>query len=125
MIFDFLFNINQCKHDKVNPSSDFEYCPDCGELIENQWFITRCACCGVKHKSIIKNGKVVPVDNYCHNCGSNEYTVEKLPKINFLNIDYAVVVKKVYTQKEKEIYTQCWVDIKNEFDTPKLLPQFL
>ena len=36
-----LFKKNkECKHAKVTPDKDICYCPDCGELIENQWYIT-------------------------------------------------------------------------------------
>lgn len=123
MIFDFLFGMHHCNHDKVDPSLDFEYCPDCGELIENQWYITRCTCCGVKQKSIVKNGKILPANNFCHNCGSNEFTVERLPKLNFFDVNFAVVVKKVFCSKTQESYTQSWVDAKQEADIQKLLPQ--
>ena len=37
-----------CRHDKIRPDVDRAYCPDCGKLIKNEWFITRCSCCGVK-----------------------------------------------------------------------------
>ena len=55
-----LFKKNRiCTHDRVKPDCEFSYCPDCGELVENKWFITRCACCGVKLKATIKSGEVV------------------------------------------------------------------
>ena len=120
------FKLNKtCEHSRVRPDVDFAYCPDCGELIENQWYITRCSCCGVKHKSIVKNGKIIPADNYCHNCGSSEFTVERLPQINFFDVNFAVVVKKVFCSKNRESYTQSWVDAKQEADIQKLLPQSL
>ena len=78
-----LFKSHQsCTHKHVAIDQQYSYCPDCGELIENEWFITRCACCGIKQRAILKNGVIIPVDNYCRNCGGHEYTVEKLDKIN-------------------------------------------
>ena len=123
MLFDFLFNSSRCTHDKVNPGFDMEYCPDCGELIENQWFLTRCACCGIKHKSIIKNNQIVAAEKFCHNCGSSDFVVERLPKINFIDVSFAVIVKKVFCSKDKTSYTQSWVDAMQEIDIQKLLPQ--
>ena len=48
----------ECSHSHVKADVDFAYCPDCGELIENQWYLVRCACCGVKLRGMIKNGEV-------------------------------------------------------------------
>lgn len=125
MLMEFLFgNRNDCCHDKVPIDTDICYCPDCGELIENQWFITRCTCCGVKMKAMIKNGKVVPQEKFCHNCGEHEFVVERVAKINFIDINYAVLVKTVIPNEHKE-FTQSWVDAaKTCYDTPKLLRQF-
>ena len=109
-----------CTHDRIRPDLDFCYCPDCGQLIENQWFITRCACCGVKLKATIRNGEVVPEEHFCKNCGAKNFVVEKLDKINFLNIDYAVIMKKVVTPDvDSEI--QSWVDINSNVINPKLI----
>ena len=114
----------ECKHEHVPADRDFGYCPDCGELIENQWFIVRCACCGVKHKAIYKNGKVVPLEKFCDNCGSREFVVERIDKINFIDINYAVLVKTVISN-DLQPFTQTWVDIKETSNyRPKLLQQF-
>lgn len=120
-----LFRKNRtCTHDRVKPDSDLSYCPDCGELIENQWFLTRCACCGVKLKATIVNGEVVPERHFCKNCGAEEFVVQKLDKINFIDIDYAVL-KKVVVKPEVDDLIQSWVDVKTSNYTQELLPQFL
>ena len=59
----FKFN-RECEHSRVRPDVDFAYCPDCGELIENQWYLVRCACCGVKLKGIIKNKEIIPEKHF-------------------------------------------------------------
>lgn len=116
-----LFKRNkECKHTKVTPDKDICYCPDCGELIENRWYITRCACCGVKLKAIIKNGEVVPEENYCHNCGAREYGVERVNKINFIDINYAVLKKTIIKPSVDEM-TQSWVDIHEHAHNKYLL----
>ena len=84
-----------CSHHHVAPDVDFAYCPDCGELIENQWYLLRCSCCGVKLKGIIKNGEIMPEKHFCHNCGTKEFVIERINKINFIDINYAVLVKAV------------------------------
>ena len=113
----------KCKHDKFLPDNDLGYCPDCGELIENQWFILRCSCCGVKHKAIIKNGQISSVEKFCHNCGNKDFVVERVGKINFIDINYAVLVKVVIPCEHHE-YIQSWTDAKETSNyTQKLLQQ--
>lgn len=99
-----------CEHSRVRPDVDFAYCPDCGELIENQWYLVRCACCGVKLKGVIKNKQIVPEYHFCHNCGGREFVVERINKINFIDISYAVLVKAVVQNGKSADYTQSWVD---------------
>lgn len=99
-----------CKHDRVPVNAEFGYCPDCGKLVENEWYIVRCACCGIKERAIIKNGEIMPEANFCHNCGANEYVVEKLPKINFIDINYAVLVRREVDNKKQTEFTQCWTE---------------
>lgn len=108
----YLFNKKQCHHEKVSPQEDVAYCPDCGELIENRWYIVRCDCCGIKLKAIYKNGEVISEEKFCHNCGSKHFTPEQVSKINCIDINYAVPVKVVITPKIEE-YTQSWQDYKS------------
>lgn len=121
-----LFKFNRvCQHSKVRPDVEFAYCPDCGELVENQWYLVRCACCGVKIKGIMKNGEIIPEKNFCHNCGTRDYVIERINKINFIDISYAVLVKAVVTHNYTN-FTQSWVE--NDFRTsnyrPRLLQEF-
>lgn len=109
VIFDFLNR--ECKHEKFSIDREIGYCPDCGELIENQWFMLRCSCCGVKHRAIVKNGKIVPLEKFCENCGSKEFISEQIDRINFIDINYAVHIKKVI-QNDVKSFTQTWVDTK-------------
>lgn len=112
MLFDYLFGKKECSHSKVPLEVDCAYCPDCGELVENQWFILRCACCGLKVRAMIRNGKIVPVDKHCTNCGMAEFNVERLEKVNFINVAYAVLLKKTVHSEEVD-FTQSWVDVTN------------
>ena len=87
------------------------YCPDCGEYIQNHWFLTRCSCCGVKQKTIIVKGKISADAKYCKNCGSHTFVAEQLKKINLVDINYAIVIKRIIKGK-KPTWTQTWVEPK-------------
>lgn len=119
-----IFNFNKkCQHNKVPLDTDIGYCPDCGELIENHWYITRCGCCGVKERATIRNGEVVPEAEFCPNCGGKAYKIEEIEKIDCININYAIVVREIVKNEINE-YTQSWVDAMQTSNyTPKLLRQ--
>lgn len=119
-----LFKIQKsCQHDNITPDMELGYCPDCGKLIKNEWYITRCACCGVKTRACIKNGEIVPQNHYCTNCGSKEFTVEKLDKINFIDINFAVLKKTVVEESESQSTIQFWQERTNSL--PKLTVKYL
>ncbi len=120
-----LFSLNRkCQHTKVPLDTDIGYCPDCGELIENHWYITRCKCCGMKERATIRDGEVVPEEGFCHNCGSKAYIVEEIEQIDCININYAIIVRKVVENEINE-YTQSWLDaMQTSGYTPKQLQQF-
>ncbi len=124
IIMEFFKRQHQCKHENFPPDKDIGYCPDCGQLIENQWFIVRCKCCGLKHKAVLKNGGIISAEKFCHNCGSKEFFAERVNKINFIDINYAVLVKTVIPIEHFE-FTQSWADIKETSSyTHRLLQQF-
>lgn len=110
-----------CKHEKISPQSAGGYCPDCGEFVQNQWYITRCTCCGLKQHTLVKNGRVVANIKFCPNCGSSSFAPERLETIDVVNINYATVIKNVIETK-KQSSIQFWVD-KNTY-SPKLLPSY-
>ena len=120
LIWEFFKTNSKCSHSKVKPEVDFAYCPDCGELIENRWYLVRCACCGVKLRGIIKNGEIVPEEHFCHNCGTREYVIERINKINFIDINYAVLIKSVV---ENSSYSSCqsWINPQTGYAGVKLI----
>lgn len=120
-----LFKFNhKCNHDKITPDMECGYCPDCGKFIKNEWFITRCSCCGVKMRACARNGEIVPQNHYCSNCGSEEYSVEKLDKINFVDINFAVLQKNSSDGAQHEIFsTQCWQE--RTIEQPTLTVKYL
>lgn len=109
MFLDFLFKRNECRHDEITPEMKEGYCPDCGEYIQNHWFISRCACCGVKQKTTIFKGKIIAQNNFCTNCGSGSFYVEKIDTINVIEVNYAAVIKQA-VRTNKKSFIQCWVE---------------
>ena len=122
MFFDFFKFSTKCMHDKISPNMEKGYCPDCGKLIHNEWYITRCSCCGVKMKAMVKNGKIVPQNQFCTNCGSHDYTVEKIEQINFIDINFAALIKREVESEDICTTTRFWQEPEEEY--PKLLMQY-
>ncbi|MDD3436708.1 MAG: hypothetical protein PHC64_06105 [Candidatus Gastranaerophilales bacterium] len=110
-----------CAHDKITPNITAGYCPDCGEYVKNHWYITRCKCCGIKQKSLVKNGKILSETRFCKNCGSNLFRVEELETLDIVNINYAVVQKQATKIKQKS-FVQTWIE--NSYSPIKLLPSY-
>ena len=53
----------------------------------------------------------MPKDKYCSNCGSEEYYIEKLDKVNFVDAHYAIYLKEI-ADKMRDIHpeAQIWVE---------------
>lgn len=115
----FFHRKKECTHPNVTPDKDACYCPDCGKYIENKWYMARCNCCNVKRKSIIKFGKIMPETKYCPNCGSEHYHIEQVKNINFIDINFAVLVKKINEEKSRN-RSQSWLERENN-ESIKLL----
>jgi hypothetical protein len=121
-MFNFRKTTSSCRHERITLDKKSGYCPDCGEYVENKWYITRCACCGVKQKTMVMRGKVAADTRFCRNCGSSSFTVEELDEIDIVNINYAVVLKQVPESKKQSII-QTWIE-ENTFTSMKLLPSY-
>ncbi len=113
------FKKKECTHPKVTPDKDSCYCPDCGKYIENKWYLTRCSCCNIKRKSIIKFGTILPETRYCPNCGAEHFHIEPVKNINFIDINFAVLVKEVNEELSKN-RSQSWLE-REDFKPIKLL----
>ena len=74
-------------------------------------------------KAMVKNGEIVPQEHFCSNCGGEDFTVEKIEKINFIDINFAVLVKKEVEEEKFCNTVKCWQERTNE--QPKLLVQYL
>lgn len=117
MMLDFFNRIFECQHEKVFPDSEGAYCPDCGLYVENKWFLVRCSCCSVKRTAISKFNIVKPTTNYCPNCGSDEFYLEQIDNINFVDVYFAVHKKVTVPTPEVVSKSQVWVNEKE--NTPQ------
>ena len=113
MIFDLPFFQKECTHPHVSADKDYSYCPDCGEFIENKWYLTRCKCCGIKRKTVMKRSVIMPESRYCPNCGAEAFYVEQVEHINFVDINFAVLKKEIVPNPNGVFVKQIWEDEHN------------
>ena len=109
MIFNFFKH--ECTHSRVSAETKEAYCPDCGALVQNKWFLMRCKCCNIKRSAHTRYNEIVPDTKFCKNCGSDKYYIQELDSVNFTDIRYAVYKKIVVENKEQNTFTQqIWVE---------------
>lgn len=111
-----------CSHDKVTLSMKSGYCPDCGDYVENHWYISRCECCGFKQKSLVRFGRVLTDAKFCKNCGSSAFVLEEINDLDIVSVNYAVSMKRTVSRIRKNVI-QTWID-ENCYTPIKLLPAF-
>lgn len=109
MIFDFFRKQHTCTHKNVPVDVDECYCPDCGELIKNEWFIVRCACCNIKRQAHLEYDELKPDTKFCQNCGADDFTIEKIDSLNCVNSRYAVIKQRIIKQEFSSV-RQIWVE---------------
>ena len=110
MILNLFKNIKECQHPRINPGVTGAYCPDCGEYVVNKWYLTRCKCCNIKRVSYSSFNNIKPNSKYCPNCGSQDFFLEELDKINFIDINFAVLKKVIIEPQSVFAKSQLWVD---------------
>lgn len=115
-MLDFFINFfglrNKCSHRNALLNSEEGYCPDCGKYLKKYYYIIRCKHCDIKRKGEVLYQGIYPVDSFCENCGGDDFYVEKLEKINFFDIKYAIISKEVVEdenplQEVFQIWTEC------------------
>lgn len=118
---------NKCAHNKIYPTSQGDFCPDCGQEIKISWQILRCKCCSTKRKVHSFMKKIVPDEKFCKKCGCSEYYIEIKEKIEFFDYEYAVILKEEVPKLKIKKTLQIWIEeenIREIFIKPKLLPVF-
>lgn len=116
MIFDFLKQKHECKHSRVRIDVDEAYCPDCGALIRNKWYLVRCTTCNIKRTAHLEYGLIKPDTKFCPNCGGTDFYLQELDKISFIDVNYAIL-KKTVIQQGTHTTRQIWIEEE------ELLPQ--
>ena len=115
-MLDFFINFfglrNKCSHRNALLNSEEGYCPDCGKYLKKYYYIIRCKHCDIKRKGEVLYQGIYPVDSFCENCGGDDFYVEKLEKINFFDIKYAIISKEVVEEENPlqevfQIWTEC------------------
>lgn len=109
MLFDFFKQKHECQHLRVPIDVDEAYCPDCGALIKNKWFLVRCSCCNIKRSAHTQYDEIKPDTKYCPNCGATEFYVQELDSVNFTDLNYAIF-KKVIIPQQKQTIRQIWIE---------------
>lgn len=109
MLFDFFKQKHECQHLRVPIDVDEAYCPDCGALIKNKWFLIRCSCCNIKRSAHTEYNEIKPDTKYCPNCGGTEFYVQELDNINFTDLNYAIF-KKIIVPQQKQTIRQIWIE---------------
>jgi len=115
ILISFFKNKNKCTHKNALLHSDNGYCPDCGQYLVKNYYLVRCNCCDIKREAKIQWGEIVPADKYCSNCGSSDFYIEKLDKINFIDAQYAVYLKEIADELQTlHPEAQIWVEDEGE-----------
>lgn len=109
MLFDFLIHKHECQHRNVPIDVDEAYCPDCGALVRNKWYLVRCSCCNIKRTAHTQYNEIIPDSRYCPNCGATDFYIQELDKVNFTDIHYAIY-KKVIIQQGNFTTRQIWIE---------------
>ncbi len=121
MLLNFFLKQYECQHKHVPFNVDEAYCPDCGALIKNQWFIVRCSCCNIKRTAHFEFDDIKPDTKYCPNCGASDFYVEMPDSITSMDLQFAVFKKIVIMQGSQKVTRQIWIEKEEHLLSEKKL----
>ena len=110
IIFKLIKKHFKCTHKNALRYTNEGYCPDCGAYLKKNYYIVRCARCDIKKQAHIVFGDIEPDETFCSNCGSREYYIEKIDKVNFVDASFAIYLKEPANPMEAHADTQIWVE---------------
>lgn len=111
ILIKFFNSKNKCTHKNALLNSESGYCPDCGQYLQKNYYIVRCSSCDIKREAKLSWGEIMPAEKYCSNCGSSEYYIEKLDKLNLVDSHYAVYLKEIANELQTlHPEAQIWVE---------------
>ncbi len=115
ILIKFIQNKFKCTHKNALLTSNEGYCPDCGEYLVKNYYLVRCSSCDIKREAKLYFNQIIPKSRFCSNCGSEDFYIEKIDKINFIDAKYAIYLKEIaYAYKEICPNTQVWVNKEND-----------
>jgi len=110
----FLTKQNKCTHKNALLHSNEGYCPDCGKYLIKNYYLIRCLRCDIKREAKLCWGEIQPIDKFCSNCGCQEFYIEKLDDVNFIDVKYAIYLKEIASELQNlHPEAQIWVDENN------------
>ncbi|MBE7708672.1 MAG: hypothetical protein E7Z88_08215 [Cyanobacteria bacterium SIG27] len=111
ILLSFIKKQNKCSHKNALLNSEKGYCPDCGQYLVKNYYLIRCSCCDIKREAKLCWDEIVPVSKYCSNCGSEQYYIEQIDKVNFIDAKYAIYLKEIASELHSlHPETQIWVN---------------
>ena len=114
ILIKFIKSKNKCTHKNALLNSENGYCPDCGQYLIKNYYLVRCSKCDIKREAKLAWGEIVPAQKYCTNCGEQDYYIEKLDKVSFIDAKYAIYLKEIASQMHTlHPESQIWVEEGN------------
>lgn len=115
ILISFFKNKNKCTHKNALLNSSEGYCPDCGQYLIKNYYLVRCSCCDIKRQAKISWGEIIPTEKFCSNCGNQDYYIEKIDSVNFIDAQYAIYLKEIADEiKNLHPEAQIWVEDEKE-----------
>ena len=105
----------QCLHKNALIYSNEGYCPDCGAYLKKYFYVIRCAHCDIKREGSKQFDKFTPETHFCLNCGGHDFYVNKLDKISFIDVRYAIHSKEpVECEGLRALFSQAWIEDREQ-----------
>ena len=114
ILLKFIKNKNKCNHKNALLHTDNGYCPDCGQYLIKNYYLIRCSRCDIKREAKLAWGEIIPTQKFCSKCGEQNYYIEKLDKVSFIDAKYAIYLKEIASEIQTlHPESQIWVDENN------------
>ena len=111
ILLKFIKNKNKCNHKNALLHTDNGYCPDCGQYLIKNYYLIRCSRCDIKREAKLAWGEIIPTQKFCSNCGEQNFYIEKLDKVSFIDAKYAIYLKEIASEIQTlHPESQIWVE---------------
>ena len=111
ILLKFIKNKNKCNHKNALLHTDNGYCPDCGQYLIKNYYLIRCSRCDIKREAKLAWGEIITTQKFCSNCGEQNFYIEKLDKVSFIDAKYAIYLKEIASEIQTlHPESQIWVE---------------